>query len=219
VPNGVFSVGAGGTWSLVANLSAFVQANPVQNPPTHDFEPDETWYSMVAAKGKLYVVGPNHGEVDRVWPNGTIRRLVDVSAHYGHNVPTAITRHGVFYLGNLGTFGPDDGAGDEHVYQLKPNGHIRVRASGVEKVLALAFRGGKLYALETSTSAGGPVPGTGVIVRARAGHPAETIASGLIFPTGMTIGPDGAFYVSEQGFGFPAGEGRIVRITVGHGHH
>ncbi len=37
--------------------------------------------------------------------------------------------------------------------------------------------------------------------------PAETIYSGLVFPTGMTIGPDGAFYVSEKGFGFGAGQG------------
>ena len=218
VPNGVFSVGAGNTWSMVADLSAFVHANPVANPNPGDFEPDETWYSMIAAKGSLYVVGPNHGEVDRVWTNGTIRRLVDVSAHYGHNVPTAITRHGVFYVGNLGTFDPADQAGDERVFQLNPNGRIRVRARGLEKVLGLAFRGGKLYALEMSTSAGGPVPGTGTIVRVRAGHPAETIVSGLVFPTGMTIGRDGAFYVSEQGFGFPAGEGRIIRITTGHHH-
>jgi hypothetical protein len=111
---------------------------------------------MVAAKGALYAVEPNHGEVDRVSPSGAIRRLVDVSAHYGHNVPTAIARHGVFYLGNLGLFGPTDQAGDEHVYQLNPNGRIRIRASGLEKVLALAFRSGKLYALETATSGGAP---------------------------------------------------------------
>ena len=213
VPNGVIQVGAGGTWSLVANLSAFIQANPVANPPP-DFEPDGTWYDMVAAKGALYAVEPNHGEVDRVSPSGAIRRLVDVSARYGHNVPTAIARHGVFYLGNLGLFDPTDAAGDEHVYQLNPNGRIRIRASGLEKVLALAFRGGKLYALEMSTTAGGPTPGTGRIVRVRAGHPAQTIVSGLVFPTGMTIGRDGAFYVSENGFGFPAGEGRIVKITT-----
>jgi hypothetical protein len=46
------------------------------------------------------------------------------------------------------------------------------------------------------------------------GAPVETVASGLIFPTGMTVGPDGAFYVSEQGFGFPAGAGRVIRIAV-----
>jgi len=40
------------------------------------------------------------------------------------------------------------------------------------------------------------------------------VASGLIFPTGMTVGHDGNFYVSEQGFGFPAGQGRVLKITV-----
>jgi hypothetical protein len=214
VPNGVIRVGPGNTWTPVANLSAFIQANPVAHPNPGDFEPDGTWYDMVAAKGALFAVEPNHGEVDRVSPSGSIRRLVDVSAHYGHNVPTAIARHGVFYLGNLGLFSPSDQAGDEHVYQLNPNGRIRIRASGLEKVLALAFRGGKLYALEMSTSAGGPVPGTGAIVRVRAGHPVQTIASGLVFPTGMAIGRDGAFYVSENGFGFPPRAGRIVKITT-----
>jgi hypothetical protein len=214
VPNGVIRVGAGGTWSLVANLSAFLATHPVANPPA-DFEPDGTWYSMVASKGKLYAVEPNHGEVDRITPSGAISRVVDFSAHIGHVVPTAIARHGVFYVGNLGTFGPGDGTtANEHVYQLNPSRRIRIRASGLEQVLALAFRGGKLYALESSTTPGGPTPGSGAIVRVRAGHPAETIASGLVLPTGMTIGHDGAFYVSEQGFGFPAGAGRVIRIAL-----
>jgi hypothetical protein len=214
VPNGVFHVGPGNTWTMVADLSAFVQAHPVAHPNVPDFEPDGTWYSMVAAKGALYAVEPNHGEVDRVSTNGSVRRIVDVSAHYGHVVPTAIAHHGVFYVGNLGDFDPGDQAGDEHVYQLNPNGHIRVRARGVEKVLALAFHGGKLYALEMSTSAGNPAPATGQIVRVRAGRPAKTIVSGLMFPTGMAIGRNGAFYVSVNGFGFPAGAGQILRITT-----
>jgi len=220
VPNGVFSVGAGGTWSLIANLSAFQAANPVANPDDDDFEPDGTWYSMAAYKHNLYPMDSNHGELDKVTPAGAISRVVDISAKVGHVVPTALVHHGVWYIGNLGLFGPPDGdVPNEHVYKLRPNGRITVRASGLEQVLGLAYRGGKLYALEMSTTPGGPTPGTGAIVRVRAGHPAETIASGLVFPTGMTIGRDGAFYVSEQGFGFGAGEGRIVKITTGHGHH
>jgi hypothetical protein len=214
VPNGVFRVGPGSSWTMVADLSAFIQANPVAHPNPGDFEPDGTWYSMVGARGGLYVVEPNHGEVDRVKPNGSIRRVVDISARYGHVVPTAIAHHGVFYVGNLGEFDPGDQSGDEHVYQLNPNGRTRVRASGLEKVLALAFHGGKLYALEMSTTAEGPTPGTGAIVRVRAGRPAKTIVSGLMFPTGMAIGRDGAFYVSNNGFGFPAGAGQILRITT-----
>ena len=100
------------------------------------------------------------------------------------------------------------------MYQLNPNGHIRARAGGLEKVLGLAFRHGKLYALEMSTTAGGPTPGTGAIVRVGPGHHMHTIVSGLVFPTGMTVGPDGAFYVSENGFGFPAGQGRVIRVAL-----
>jgi hypothetical protein len=214
VPNQVFRVGPNDTWTTVADLSAFVQANPVAKPNIGDFEPDGTWYDMVAAKGALYAVEPNHGEVDRVNLDGSIKRIVDVSAHYGHVVPTAIAHHGVFYVGNLGEFDPNDQAGDEHVYQLNPNGRIRVRTSGLEKILALAYRGGKLYALEMSTAAGNPAPATGAIVRVRNGRPVKTIVSGLMLPTGMTIGRDGAFYVSENGFGFPAGAGQIVKITT-----
>jgi hypothetical protein len=127
-------------------------------------------------------------------------------------VPTALVHHGAFYIANLGVFEPSDQAGDEHVWRLTGHRTLKVRATGVEKVLGLAFRGGQLYALEMSTTAGGPTPGTGAIVRVRSHGPAETVVSGLTFPTGMTIGPDGAFYVSNQGFGFPAGQGQILRI-------
>ena len=82
-------------------------------------------------------------------------------------------------------------------------------------MLGLAFLHGHLYALESSATPGGPTPGTGAIVRIEHGKPAQTVASGFVFPTGMTAGPDGALYVSEQGFGFPAGQGRVVRVTVG----
>jgi hypothetical protein len=110
VPNGVFKVHRDGTWSLIADLSAFIQANPVANPDEEDFEPDGTWYSMISIDGALYPMDSNHRELDRVTP--------------------------------------------------------------------------------------------------------EPVVSGLTFPTGMTVGPDGAFYVSEQGFGFPAGAGRVLRITL-----
>jgi hypothetical protein len=30
----------------------------------------------------------------------------------------------------------------------------------------------------------------------------------------MTVGPDGAFYVSNKGFGSGAGQGQILRIQV-----
>ena len=111
-------------------------------------------------------------------------------------------------------FGPPDGTvQNEHVYRLTASRQLKVRASGLEQVVGLAFRRGQLYALELSTTPGGPTPGTGAIVRVAAGTPPETVVVRAVFPTGMTVGPDGAFYVSENGFGFGAGQGRVVRIS------
>ena len=167
---------------------------------------------MIAIGGALYPMDSNHGELDRVMQAGQISRVIDISASQGHVVPTALVHHGATYIANLGLFEASDQAGDEHVWKLTNHRTLRVRATGVEKVLGLAFRGGKLYALEMSTSAGGPTPGTGAIVRVKRHGPAETIVSGLTFPTGMTVGPDGAFYVSNQGFGFGEGQGQVLRI-------
>jgi hypothetical protein len=236
VPNGVVRVRRNGTWSVIADLSAFLASHPAANPDLEDFEPDGTWYSMIAVGGALYPMDSNHGELDRVTPDGRISRVLDISASVGHVVPTALARrdrgrdrghgHGrhrsrsawawgrpALFIANLGVFEPEDGAGDEHVYELTRGGRLEDRATGVEKVLGLAFRRGRLYALEMSTTAGMPTPGTGAIVRVRRSAPADTVVSGLDFPTGMTVGRDGAFYVSERGFGFPAGQGRVLRIA------
>ena len=50
VPAGILRVNSNGSWNLIADLNAFQRANPVANPSV-DFDPDGTWYSLVAAKG------------------------------------------------------------------------------------------------------------------------------------------------------------------------
>ena len=80
VPNGIIKVGPGGTWTLLANLSAFEAANPVANPDDEDFEPDGTWYSMTSRGHYLYPMDSNHQELDRVSHGGQISRVKDISA-------------------------------------------------------------------------------------------------------------------------------------------
>ena len=98
VPNSIIRVHHNGTWSIIADLSAYQRAHPVAHPEADDFEPDGTWYSMIALRGDLYAVEPNHGEIVRVTTDGHIRRIIDVSASQGHVVPTALTHHGIFYV-------------------------------------------------------------------------------------------------------------------------
>jgi hypothetical protein len=54
-----------GVGLLIADLSEFQKAHPVANPEPDDFEPDGTWYSMIATRGLLYAVEPNHGELEK----------------------------------------------------------------------------------------------------------------------------------------------------------
>ena len=211
--NTIFRVNADGTTTTVADLSAFQQSHPVVNPELDDFEPDGTWYSMVAVHGDLYAVEPNHGEVDRIDPlTGAISRVVDVSATQDHIVPTAIAYKGNFFLGNLGTFPVTPGT--QTVFKLTPSGQLKAWATGLTTILGIAFDNrDRMYVLETSNLAGAPAPGHGDIVRIDPSGAQTTIVSGLTFPTGMTMGPDGDLWVSNQGFGptIP-GFGQILRI-------
>jgi hypothetical protein len=167
---------------------------------------------MVAVHSALYVVEPNHGELDRVSLSGQVRRVVDVSATQGHIVPTSVAFHGGHsFLGNLGVFPVVPRS--ERVFKLTSAG-LTVRAGGLTTIVGLAFHGGDLFALELSTAAGGPTPGAGAVVRLTASGGRQVVATGLTFPTGMTFGPDGALYVSARGLGFPPGSGEILRIRV-----
>jgi hypothetical protein len=214
--NGIVRINANGPpFTLIADLSAFQQANPVANPEPNDFEPDGTWYSMVAVRGDLYAVEPNHGEVDKITPDGQITRVVDISASQGHIVPTAIAYKGNFFVGNLGTFPIVPGS--EQILKLTPSGQLKTWATGLTTVLGLAFDNrDRLYVLESMTNPGFPPvqSGSGKVVRIDPSGAQTVIASGLNFPSAMTFGPDGALYVSNFGFGPPLGQ--IVRIELPH---
>jgi hypothetical protein len=214
IPNGVIRV-KDGQWTMIANLSRFQRRHPVANPEPADFEPDGTWYSMIALAGDLYAVEPNHGEVVKVGTDGSIRRVIDISASRGHVVPTAIAfNRGKFYVGNLFVFPQDKGAA--RVWTLTPGGQLTFHTGGFNMVTGLAFDSrNRLYVLETSAPPA-PTPGTGRIVRVNPdGHGRVVIADSLFFPTAMTMGPDGNLYVSNVGFGPPpTGLGEVLKIEL-----
>jgi sugar lactone lactonase YvrE len=217
--NELVRVNSDGTTTSVANLSEYQKSHPVANPDAGDFEPDGTWYDMVAVHGAIYAVEPNHGEIVRIDPrSGSIRRVLDVSAELGHAVPTAIARHhGKFYFSQLGEFPVQPGG--QSIFKLTPGGRVKTVATGLTAVLGLAFGDhGRLYALESMTNAGFPVdasdPGPGRIVQIDPSGQQTVIYEGLTVPTAMTMGPDGALYVSNLGFGTPEGAGQVVRVTL-----
>src|SRR5436305_2057422 len=127
--------------------------HPVAHPEPDDFEPDGTWYSLIAVGDDPYAIEPNHGELDRITPtvhNGSrISRVVDISASRGHIVPTAMAfRHGHFFVGDLGTFPAQGGS---EILRISRGGRdVDTIARGLATVLGVAFDDrGVLYVLES----------------------------------------------------------------------
>lgn len=214
--NTLFRVNSDGTTTTIADLSAFLKANPITHPDVDDFEPDGTWYSMVAVHGVFYATEPNSQQVDKITLDGRVTRVVDLSTMFlppaGWKGATAIASDGSLYFGQLGTFPVVPGT--ESVYKVTPSGLTSVVASGLTAILGLAFDNkGRMYVLETDTAAGEPGPqalGTGQVVRVNHDGSIDKVVTGLSFPTAMTFGPDGRLYISNLGFGPFPGHGQIV---------
>lgn len=212
--NAVLRVNTDGSTTQIVNLSAFQENHPVKNPEPDDFEPDGTWYSMVAANGVLYAIEPNHGELDVIKTTGQIRRVIDISHIQGHIIPTAVVYDGEnFFVGNLDRF-PITGNSSK-IMKITPSGVLTTVYIDFTTVVGLAIdRKGRLYVLENTTGNPFPTPGTGQVVRLD-GKRQTVIATGLSLPTAMTFGPDGNLYVSNVGFGPPPmGLGQVVKITI-----
>lgn len=232
LPNGVVAVNIyNGSWHYVANISAFMQANPVQYPNPSDFEPDGTLYSMVAANGALHAVEPNSGELLQVDVfSGRITRDIDVSASQGHIVPTSVAyNNGTFLLGNLNLFPIEPNTSRVMTLSNFPGGgfpqpgltvpgpyYISATKAGFATIVGLAFGpNGLLYVLQLSsgTPYGYPAPNAGKVTRVNRDGSLTDVVTGLSVPTAMTFGSNGKLYISNFGAA-PAGAGQIVMATV-----
>jgi hypothetical protein len=222
--NAVLRIHHDGSASQIADLSAFQSANPTENiaVSADDFEPDGTWYSMIAVHGYLYAVEPNHQEIDRIDPRtGEIHRVSDVSAISSAKWigPTAVAYHdGELYFGNLSGFPIVDGS--SNIFNVKPDNEFGIVESGLTTVVGLAFDDrGRLYVLENTTGEGNlfPTPMTGEIVRFNRDGSSQVIVTGLFLPTAMIMGPDANLYVSNVGYGPPpVGLGQVLKIQLPH---
>jgi plastocyanin len=217
-PAGIYRIHADGTFELVADLSAWVRANPVANIPP-DSDPDAAGYTVVAdaTANMLWVGDPNSGQVLSVTPDGTITRIADLSQ--GHPVPTRYTLdpNGGIYVGTLTAAPFADGSAK--VMHVAADGTVTDVWTGLTTVTGVALGpDGTLYAIEMSTgnTAAPPflVPGSGKLVRQTGPDTSETVADGLMLPVALDVGPDGAFYIAMPAIGANDGTGVIMRYDV-----
>jgi hypothetical protein len=143
-------------------------------------------------------------------------------------VPDAVTvgPDGALYVGELGGEPFDVGSSD--VYRVVPGHAPTVYATGFTAISDIAFdHWGHLLVLEIDqaglndpAAATGGLPTPGAIIRV-GHHGSQTMvaSTGLEFPTGIAVAPDGTVYVSNYGVlpatGGPGGlSGEIVKVGL-----
>ncbi len=179
---------------------------------------DDTAYIVDAAGNDFFQVKTDGSglELLSVFPERPVADPITGQTIGMQSVPTAIATgpDGAFYVGELTGFPYPEKAA--RIFRLDPDNQPVLYADGFTQIIDLAFDNeGGLYVLEFASKSllSGGFTSPGALIYLDPNGTRTTIASdGLISPTALELGPDGAIYVSNQGF-IP-GQGQVVRISV-----
>ena len=245
----VAHIGASGEWRYVADIAGFVGTLPCEIGSTtcdireqgRGTHPDSNPYAIVARPDHLIVLDPSANAMLRVSVSGKISVLATfplVQPPAGTLCPMTLVSGSVPLSV---TIGPDEAyyvgehtglpfyAGGAKVYRVQPGEEPTVFLTGFTAINGVAFdaTGENLYVLQYFSP---PVCGynpanSGAVIRVHhPGQPDEsrsTFITGLTRPTSLTVGPDGALYVTNRAVPAPVttttpapGGTLLTRITV-----
>ncbi|HVK17226.1 MAG TPA: ScyD/ScyE family protein [Fimbriiglobus sp.] len=199
-----------GNWQNVFDIGTNeATANPGGGPL------DSNPYGLLAEAGGQVLTDAGGNVLLRIAANGTVSTLAEFPSrddgHLTDAVPTCVTRgpDGAYYVGQL--TGVPFAAGTANIFRVVPGEAPEVVYTGFKTIIDIDFGpDGSLYVLQHAT---GPfLSGNGALIRVAPDGTRTTIASeGLVRPTSVLVGNDGAVYVSNRGIS--VGTGEVLRIT------
>lgn len=197
-PVGIYRVDNRNSFTLIADLGAYAQANPPATP----FDLSQgVPYALDVWRGSLLVTDGHHNRVLRVTRNGNI----SVFREFDNIVPTGLDVDGsTVYMGQAGAapHAAEDGKVVAFGAGWETPGHV---ASGAPLLVDVEFGGGpKLYALAQGTWDGAfpgspALPGTGSLMKLSGTGTLVEVATGLNLPTSLEIIHDDAYVVTLAG--------------------
>lgn len=218
-PDGIYAIDGSGSVRLVADIGAWVGANPVANPPD-DLDPNGDVVAMVAAANALWVVESNSGQVLRVTTNGEITRVADLSEGAMRPSGLVAAPDGSVYV-SFQTRAPYR-EGVASVVNVATDGTVTEVWTGLTAATSIALGpDGTLYALELGTPDEshplGVAPDSGRVLRQTGFDTAQEVAVGIDTPLALAFGPDQMLYVSTPAITTTGPTGAILRLDLAQG--
>lgn len=212
--NGVYRIGGDGSLDLIADHAAFLQENPPAAAPAEGFPNPGNPVAMVSGSGALWIADALNGTITRVVPGEDEELVADLSRQGFSPTDLALGADGSVYVSGLGD--PTQ-PGSASVVNVSADGTVQTVWTGLTMASGIAIgNDGLLYATElaagASDTAPNGLPGTGRLLR-QSGDTAEVVADGLMYPSALGTGPDGAVYYVTGALGSERGTGAIERYA------
>lgn len=206
----LYSFTPGGQVTKVADLGTYESNfNPTGDPI------DSNPYHLAAGPNGLLVTDAGGNDLLQVTAGGIISTLAIFPSNGGiQAVPTGVSvgPDGAFYVGQLTGFPFIPGSAN--IFRIAEGGGTPdIFATGFTNITDIAWGADEsLYVLQFADLGILGEPSTGSIIKIAKGGARSTIFGGLIAPTGLEFGPDGALYVTN--FSPAAGIGQVLRIAA-----
>ncbi len=206
-----------GSLQQVADIGAYNRLHPAPGD-NGDAVPMGNPFDVVTMGGNLYITDGNYNRILKVTPQGEVTTLVNFK-----NDPTttgeAVGADGNLYVAQFGLAPYTPGSG--HIDSVSPDGTISPEVvTNLTTPVDVAFApDGTMFVLQFAAQFDPQrlryVPSGGQVLRVNPDQSTSVVVSGLMFPTRMTFGPDGALYVSNYGNESNDGQGQILRVIIG----
>lgn len=147
------------------------------------------------SSGRVYVLNPSGGRIDRILANGSTEHFATVTSG----------SHGI-------CFGPDDRlyvaeTAKGRIVALNEQGHAAIIADGIHALGITVTHAGNIYVTEPNDTA----PHSGKVWLIRPGGEKTVVAGGLNGPTGISLSPDGLWLCAAESKGHHAYSYRVQR--------
>jgi plastocyanin len=188
-------------------------------PQNGDAVPGGNPYDLVSLGKKLYISDGNYNRVLEADPlTGGLRIL---ATFYPGPVTVGMAvapDQKEIYVAQYGNAPYLPGSG--YITAVTPEGKVRKAVTGLTTPIDMAFgKDGTLYVLQYAARFDSKhlryVANTGSLLRIDKDGTKHELLTKLMFPTALTIGPDGAIYLSDFGNESNFGEGVILRVVPG----